>query len=124
MVVPPAFALLTLACAEPAEPLLGEWVSVDSARPSMTCIFEDGGRSRWVLELPQGPDTFAVDYRGDYDATPFHLDVGPWSTGPVAGQTLFGIVEMQGPDRFRVDFEPGIRRAAARTGRARFRNRR
>ena len=100
-------SLPALTCAEPAEPLLGEWVSVGSARPAMTYIFEGGGRSRWVLDLPQGPDTFAVDYRVDYDATPFHLDVGPWSTGPIAGQTLFGIVELLGPDRFRVDFEPG-----------------
>ncbi len=106
-VVLPAFALLILACGAPAEPLIGEWVSVGSARPAMIYVFEDGGRSRWVLDLPQGPDTFAVDYRVDYDATPIHLDVGPWSTGPVAGQTLFGIVEMLGPDRFRVDFEPG-----------------
>ena len=96
-----------LACGEPAEPLLGEWVSVGSDGPSMTYIFEDNGRSRWVLDLPEGPDTFTVAYRADYDATPFHLDVGPWSTGPIIGRTLFGIVEMLGPDRFRVDFEPG-----------------
>ena len=96
-----------VACGESTEPLLGEWVSVGSGSPSMTYIFDDAGRSRWVLDLPQGPDTFAVDYRVDYSNTPFHLDVGPWSTGPIAGQTLFGIVEMSGPDRFRVDFEPG-----------------
>ena len=103
--VAPALALLS--CGEPADPLLGEWVSVGSAPPSMTYIFEEDGRSRWVLDLPVGSDTFAVDYRVDYTVTPFHLDVGPWSTGPVAGRTLFGIVEMLGPYRFRVDFEPG-----------------
>lgn len=102
-----SLALAVLSCGESAEPLLGEWVSVGSAPPSMTYIFEEDGRSRWVLDLPQGPDTFAVEYRVDYTETPFHLDVGPWSTGPVAGRTLFGIVEMLGPDRFRVDFEPG-----------------
>lgn len=102
-----ALASFPISCAESTDPLLGEWVSVESTRPSMTYIFEEGGRSRWVLDLPQGVDTFAVDYRADYDTTPIHLDVGPWSTGPVAGQTLFGIVEMLGPDRFRVDFEPG-----------------
>lgn len=73
----------------------------------MTYIFADDSNSRWVLDMPQGPDTFAVNYRVDYTTTPVNLDVGPWSTGPIAGQTLFGIVEMLGPDRFRVDFEPG-----------------
>lgn len=72
----------------------------------MTYIFEDGGRSRWVLDMEAGPDTFAVAYKVDYSRSPFHLDVGPWSTGPLAGRTLYGIVEMRGPDRFVVDFEP------------------
>ncbi|MDE2864080.1 MAG: hypothetical protein F4Y07_09980 [Gemmatimonadetes bacterium] len=102
-----ASAALTLACQEPPQPLLGEWVSVGSARPAMTYIFEGDGRSTWILDLPQGPDTVVIDYRVDYARTPIHLNVGPWSTGPVAGQTLFGIVELLGPDRFRVDFEPG-----------------
>ena len=95
-----------LACGEPPEPLLGEWVSVAAETGQMTYIFEEGGQSRWVLELETGPDTFAVAYRVDYSQSPIHLDVGPWSTGPLAGRTLYGIVEMQGPDRFVVDFEP------------------
>ena len=101
-----ALASAVLSCAEPPEPLLGEWVSLGSGPFPTTYIFEEGGRGRWVLELEEGPDTFAVDYRVDYRQTPIHLDVGPWSTGPLAGRTLFGIVEMVGPDRFRVDFEP------------------
>ena len=54
----------------------------------------------------EGPDTLEVAYEARYASTPIELDVGPWSSGPLAGQTLFGIVELQGPDRFRVDFEP------------------
>jgi len=102
-----ASAALTLACQEPPKPLHGEWVSVGSTRPAMTYIFDGNGRSTWILDLPQGPDTVVIDYRVDYTTTPIHLDVGPWSTGPIAGRTLFGIVELLGPDRFRVDFEPG-----------------
>lgn len=101
-----ALASAVLACAEPPDPLLGEWVSVGSGADRTTYIFEEGGRSRWVLELEEDPDTFRVNYRVDYHQTPIHLDVGPWGSGPLAGRTLFGIVEMQGPDRFRVDFEP------------------
>ena len=95
-----------LSCAEPPEPLLGEWVSVGGVSPQMTYIFEPGGQAKWVLELGQGPDSFAVAYRVDYQTSPVHLDVGPWSTGPLVGRTLLGIVEIQSPDRFRVDFEP------------------
>lgn len=95
-----------LSCSEPPEPLLGEWVSVAAETGRMTYIFEEDGQSRWVLEAETGPDTFAVAYRVDYSQSPIHLDVGPWSTGPLAGRTLYGIVEMQGPDRFVVDFEP------------------
>ena len=105
-VVALALAPTVLSCAEPPEPLLGEWVSVGSGTNPMTYIFDEGGRGQWVLELEEGPDTFAVDYRVDYRQIPIQLDVGPWSSGPLAGRTLFGILEMQGPDRFRVDFEP------------------
>ena len=101
-----ALAAAALSCAEPPRPLLGEWVSVGSGPSPAIYIFEEGGRSQWVLELESGPDTFPVGYRADYRQTPIHLDLGPWPSGPLAGRTLFGIVEMQGPDRFRVDFEP------------------
>ena len=96
-----------LSCSEPSEPLLGEWVSVAAETGQVTYIFEEDGRSRWILELAEAPDTFPVAYRVDYSQSPIHLDVGPWPTGPLTGRTLYGIVEMQGPDRFVVDFEPG-----------------
>lgn len=104
-----AASLLTaslLSCAGRANPLLGEWVSVGSEDTRMTYIFEDGGRARWILELSEGPDTFEVAYEARYGSAPIELDVGPWRSGPLAGQTLYGIVQLQGPDRFRVDFEP------------------
>jgi len=101
-----AFVPTVLSCGDEPEPLLGEWVSVAAETGQMTYIFEEDGQSRWVLELETGPDTFPVAYQVDYSRSPIHLDVGPWSTGPLAGRTLHGIVEMQGPDRFVVDFEP------------------
>lgn len=106
--VPLILALVptVLSCGEEPEPLLGEWVSVAAETGQMTYIFEEDGQSRWVLELETGPDTFPVAYQVDYSRSPIHLDVGPWSTGPLTGRTLYGIVEMQGPDRFVVDFEP------------------
>ena len=108
-VVPALLAALiasVISCAAPNDPLLGEWVSVGSEDIRMTYIFEDGGRARWILGLAEGPDTFEVAYEVRHLSTPIELDVGPWTSGPLAGQTLFGIVELQGPDRFQVDFEP------------------
>ena len=99
-------APMVLSCGEVAEPLLGEWISVGSTTRQTIYVFEDQGRAKWVLELDEGPDTFEVAYRVDYQTTPVHLDIGPWPTGPLAGRTLFGVLEMRGPDRFRVDFEP------------------
>lgn len=95
-----------LSCSELPEPLLGEWVSVGSERPPMTYIFDNDSIMKWIVELEAGPDTVSVPYRVNHQADPVQLDVGPWDDGPVAGRTLFGIVEIQGPDRFRVDFEP------------------
>ena len=107
--VPVILAIIptVLSCGEEPAPLLGEWVSVAAETAQMTYIFDEDGQSRWVLELETGPETFPVAYRVDYSRNPIHLDVGPWSAGPLAGRTLYGIVEMQGPDRFVVDFEPG-----------------
>lgn len=99
-------ALTAFSCAEPRDPLVGEWVSVGSEGVRMTYVFHEDGTAEWILELSEGPDTYEVDYEANYDSTPIQLDMGPWGTGPLAGQTLYGIVELQGPDRFRVDFEP------------------
>lgn len=101
-----ALAAPLVSCAAPVNPLLGEWVSVGSEDTRMTYIFEDEGRARWILGLSEGPDTFEVAYEVRHLTAPIELDMGPWNSGPLAGQTLFGIVELQGPDRFRVDFEP------------------
>ena len=101
-----ALAASLLSCAQPRDPLLGAWVSVGSGGTPTTYVFHEEGRAEWILKLSEATDTFEVAYRVDYETSPIRLDMGPWSSGPLAGQTLFGIVQMQGPDRFRVDFEP------------------
>ena len=109
LAVPVVAAALTaplLSCAEPRQALLGTWVSVGSEAAATTYVFHEDGRAEWILKLSEASDTFEVPYRANYGTTPIQLDVGPWDSGPLAGQTLFGIVEVQGPDRFRVDFEP------------------
>ena len=108
-------------CTDPPDLLAGEWVSTAYGGPPMIYIFGDegdgdgadggndggDGEMRWILDLEGGRDTFAVAYRVDRGADPVTLDIGPWDSGPLAGRTLLGIVEFRGPDRMRVDFEPG-----------------
>lgn len=99
-------ALATISCAQLPDPLLGAWVSVGSRGTPTTYVFHEDGRAEWILKLSEGTDTFEVAWQAHYGTTPMQLDMGPWASGPLAGQTLYGIVELQGPDRFRVDFEP------------------
>ncbi len=94
-------------CSSEPDPIIGTWVSVDAQGPPMTYVFGEDGSNHWILDTGQGPDTFALAYRISYDTTPVELDVGPWDSGPIAGRTLYGILEFNGPDRFRLDFEPG-----------------
>ena len=101
-----AAAAATTGCADSPEVVTGEWISIGATGPSMIYVFGDGGTMEWILDLDAGPDTFSVPYRIDYEAVPVRLDVGPWRRGPLEGRTLLGIVDVQGPDRIRVDFEP------------------
>ena len=107
IVLAAVLATAVLSCARPPDPLAGHWVSVGSEGSTRTShVFEEDGRAQWILQLSEDTDTFKVAYEVRYDTTPIQLDMGPWGAGPLAGQTLYGIVELQGPDRFRVDFEP------------------
>jgi hypothetical protein len=99
--------LLALGCGRGVDPFAGEWVSVDANGPSMTYLFPGGDTALWIVETEAGPDSIRVPWAADLAPVPGHLDMGPWSEGPLEGRTLYGIVEFHGPDRFRVDFEPG-----------------
>ena len=95
-------------CSEQPEVLVGEWISTGSTGPTMTYVFGNDGQMEWILDIGAESDTFSVAYHVEYGETPIHLDVGPWSRGPLEGRTLLGIVDVLGPDRFRVDFEPAL----------------
>lgn len=102
-----ACGLLVLGCGGAPDLLPGEWVSVDAPGPRMTWVLPEGDTAMFIVALEPGPDTSRLPWRSDPTRTPVHLDLGPWPDGPLEGRTLYGIVELHGPDRFRVDLEPG-----------------
>jgi hypothetical protein len=69
----------------------------------------------WVLELRSdgagaltfGGSSFALRWTHDPEATPMTLDLTGFAQGPLAGKTLWGIVELIGGDTLRWDSEAG-----------------
>ena len=100
-------ATLQSACSPAPDPLLGEWVSAAPTSPSISCQIGSDGRMLWTIDFPGGAESFELSYRVDRSTQPMRLDIDSWPTGSLAGRTLLGIVEIESPDRFRVDFEPG-----------------
>ena len=101
------FILALAACNAPASIFEGEWISGAPTSPAIFCHFGSNGRLRWTIDFASGAESFDLAYRVDDSVRHVHLDIGPWPEGPLAGRTLLGIVEIESPDRFRVDFEPG-----------------
>ncbi len=101
------FAFAPAACNAPSNLFQGEWISGAPTSPTIFCHFGGDGRLRWTIDFATGAESFDLAYRLDDAAQPGQLDIGPWPEGPLAGRTLLGIVEIESPDRFRVDFEPG-----------------
>jgi hypothetical protein len=101
--------LLLVACstAAPGPSLVGTWIGVDSAGNTTSLVFEANGEGLWVVQMPEATDTMKVDWVADLQATPHHLDVTHFDHGPLAGATLYGILEFTSPDAFRLDLEPG-----------------
>ncbi len=87
----------------PAPRLLGTWDGDDRS----TFVFREGGEALWILPISTPPDTFAIRYRYDATASPAHLDISGFQSGPLAGRTLYCIVEPSGEGAFRMDCEPG-----------------
>ncbi len=101
------FVFALAACAAPSNFFEGEWISGAPTSPTVFCRIGADGRLQWTIDFPSGAETFDLAYRVDPSARPIQLDIGPWPDGPLAGRTLLGIAEIESPDRFRVDFEPG-----------------
>jgi hypothetical protein len=83
--------------------LTGRWTN----REGQILAFESDGKALWLIKFGSQFDTFAINYRYDCKQKTPTLDLTDFKTGPLAGKTLFGIVEWSSDSVFRFDAEPG-----------------
>lgn len=87
--------------------LLGTWEAYGKDDVRNTLEFVEDGRARWVLGTPNGAVTVYVNYAVDETKRPMHIDLTGFTSGPLKGLAMYGILDMFGKDHFRVDFEMG-----------------
>jgi hypothetical protein len=109
---------LAAGCGPKGPSLLGRWEGVDSEQGLQTFVFERGGTAHWVLEYQGKSQTFDVRYRLDRSATPHHLDLTGFASGPLAGQALYCLAEV-GEQTLSIDCRPGEAKAGGETARPR-----
>jgi hypothetical protein len=105
---PVAIALLALlpfiGCTDPpCRELNGRW----STREGQSFYFQENGKGLWLIHFGSKTDTFAMDYRYDCKKQPIELDLNGFESGPLAGKTMFGILEWNSDTSFRFDAEVG-----------------
>lgn len=95
--------LLLGACVGSAPDVTGVWEGASANAEGWVLEFASDGSARWTV--PQG--TLDVRYRFDPSQTPHHLDLSGFTSGPLQGRTLYGIMEFDGAESFRWDAQPG-----------------
>jgi hypothetical protein len=100
------FAALFLFCTTENKcyELTGNWTN----REGQTLAFEPDGKALWLIKFGSQFDTFRIAYRYDCKQKPPSLDLSGFQSGPLAGKTLFGIVEWSSDSVFRFDAEAGL----------------
>jgi hypothetical protein len=98
-------ATLLLSCnsADNCRELTGRW----SNREGQILVFEPDGRATWLVKFGSQYDTFAIRYQYDCTQKTTTLDLTDFQSGPMAGKTLYGIVEWSSDTVFRLDAEAG-----------------
>ncbi|MBN8678320.1 MAG: hypothetical protein J0M29_08850 [Chitinophagales bacterium] len=83
--------------------LTGRW----SNREGQILVFEPEGKATWLVKFGSQYDTFAIRYQYDCTQKMTTLDLTEFKSGPLAGKTLYGIVEWSSDTVFRFDAEAG-----------------
>jgi hypothetical protein len=110
-VLPLAVAFGLVAC-DSGPSIVGEWSNVHPQGGPNTFTFREDGTATWAFEAEM-VGTMELTYTIDYDVTPHHIEITGFESGPLAGVTMYGIIEFDEDVAFRVDFEPGPPDAAA-----------
>lgn len=83
--------------------LTGRWTN----REGQVFAFEPEGKALWLIKFGSQFDSFPINYRYDCTHKTVTLDLMNFQKGPLAGKTLFGIIEWNSDSVFRFDAEPG-----------------
>ncbi len=83
--------------------ITGRWTN----REGKILAFQPDGKALWLVKFGSQFDTFAIHYHYDCTQKTTTLDLSDFKSGPLAGKTLFGIVEWSSDSVFRFDSEPG-----------------
>jgi hypothetical protein len=106
LIVPMFCSLLVACCSQTQsdrQPLLGYWEAKSENAHGSFFEFRGDGRATWHLA-----DAFDIQYRVDEPLNPTQLDLHGFMAGPLAGRTLYCIVEVTA-DTLRMDCEPSAR---------------
>jgi uncharacterized protein YndB with AHSA1/START domain len=94
--------------AEKAPPtIIGTWTGVDSNGGIQTFTFSRDGRATWRLSRAGDLVISGIDYTLSYETVPFNLDLSGFTSGPLGGKVLYGIVEYPDDNTMRFDAEAG-----------------
>jgi hypothetical protein len=83
--------------------LTGRWTN----REGQIFDFEPNGKALWLVKFGSQFDSFPISYAYDCKQKTATLDLTDFKSGPMAGKTLFGIIEWSSDSVFRYDSEPG-----------------
>ena len=105
IVVCAGVATFFLSCQSPpnCHELVGSWTN----REGKLLQFKPDGQALWLTKFGSEYDTFSVKYRLDCTQKQPTLDLLEFRAGPMAGKTLFGIIEWSNDSVFRFEAEPG-----------------
>lgn len=99
------FATLFLFCKteHQCRELSGRWTN----REGQILSFQPDGKALWLVKFGSQFDSFPIQYRYDCKPATATLDLLDFKSGPLAGKTLFGIIEWSNDSVFRFESEPG-----------------
>jgi hypothetical protein len=103
----PFLLAATLAPADAPPRIVGQWSATSANAEGSSFEFEPADKVVWRTH----GRPFSLAYRLDATVTPWTLDLVGFTDGPLAGRTLYCIVEIAGK-RLRMDCEPGAPNAA------------
>lgn len=82
--------------------IIGKWDN----RSGQIMEFKADGNMLWIFYSASKRDTFEIKYLTDFSVQPKQIDLTGFSTGPLKGKTLYGILEFTPEHAIKLDFEP------------------